>query len=169
MRFVSLKAAHDIGHTGINRFIRKKLTGELSKLGRVFISTEGQIEEEFKQYLVTIPPQDIHDVLYYATMFIGDSQTMTAEAAVLGTPAIRCNTFVGKISYLEELEHTYGLTFGFLPSEGDKMLNRIKELLSMEGLSKEWQRRREKMLADKIDLTSWMVEFVENYPKRIFN
>jgi predicted glycosyltransferase len=45
-------------------------------------------------------------------MYIGDSQTMTAEAAVLGTPAIRFNDFVGELSYLEELEYTFDLTYG---------------------------------------------------------
>ncbi len=35
---------------------------------------------------------------------------MIAEAAVLGTPSIRFNDFVGKLGYLEDLEHKYGLT-----------------------------------------------------------
>ena len=88
---------------------------------------------------------------------------MTAEAAVLGTPAIRCNSFVGKISYLEELEHKYGLTYGFLPSEKDKMLDKISELLSMKNLSIEWHKRRRQMLSEKLDLTSWLVDFILNY------
>jgi len=31
--------------------------------------------------------------LYYANVYIGDSQTMATEASVLGTPAIRSNSF----------------------------------------------------------------------------
>ena len=58
-------------------------------------------------------------------MFIGDSQTMTSEAAVLGTPAIRCNSFVNRISYLEEEENTYELTFGFKPEDSLKMFEHI--------------------------------------------
>ncbi len=57
-------------------------------------------------------PSDIYHALYYADLYIGDSQTIAAEKAVLGTPALRFNDFVGKIGYLEELEHKYGLTFG---------------------------------------------------------
>jgi predicted glycosyltransferase len=33
-------------------------------------------------------------------LYIGDSQTMAAEAAVLGIPSIRFNSFVGKLVYL---------------------------------------------------------------------
>ena len=96
-------------------------------------------------------------------MLIGDSQTMTSEAAVLGTPAIRCNTFVGKISYLEEEEHKYGLTYGFRPENSDAMFAKIEELIAISDLKKEWQRRRQKMLADKIDVTAFQVWFIENY------
>ncbi len=163
LRFVNLEAAHDIGHKGIEYNFKKKLIKRLSKYGKVFISSEGIIEEEFVKYAIRVLPEKIHDVLYYATLYIGDSQTMTAEAAVLGTPAIRCNSFVGKISYLEELEHKYGLTYGFLPSEKDKMLDKISELLSMKNLSIEWHKRRRQMLSEKLDLTSWLVDFILNY------
>ena len=57
--------------------------------------------EKFK---IRIKPDDIHHVLYFAEMFIGDSQTMAAEAAVLGTPSLRFSDFTGKLNYLNELE-----------------------------------------------------------------
>ena len=47
------------------------------------------------------------------------------------------------------------------------MLLKIKELLSMKNLKQEWQKRRQKMLADKIDVTAFMVWFVENYPESV--
>ena len=98
-------------------------------------------------------------------MFLGDSQTMTSEAAVLGTPAIRCNTFVGRIHYLEEEEHKYGLTYGFRPENSEAMFQRIDELLAMPNLKEEWQTRRQKMLSEKIDYASFLVWFIENYPE----
>jgi predicted glycosyltransferase len=98
-------------------------------------------------------------------MFVGDSQTMTSEAAVLGTPAIRCNTFVGRIHYLEEEEHKYGLTYGFLPNETERMFEKIKELLAMPDLKEKWQTRRQKMLAEKIDYSKFLTWFVESFPE----
>ncbi len=106
----------------------------------------------------------MHDALAFADLYVGDSQTMTAEAAVLGTPAIRFNDFVGKLGYLEELEHRYGLTYGIKTSEPGQLFSKIEELLAMPNLRQEWQRRRERMLADKIDVTAFMVWFIENYP-----
>ena len=137
----------------------------LTKKGKVFITVEREIEPEFAHYQLKIPPEKIHSLLYYATMLIGDSQTMTSEAAVLGTPAIRSNSFAGRISYLNEEEDRYGLTFGFLPDETDKMMNKIEELLNKADLKTEWQKRRQKMLDDKIDVTGFMVWFFENYPE----
>ena len=103
--------------------------------------------------------------MYYATMLIGDSQTMTSEAAVLGTPAIRCNTFVGRIHYLEEEEHSYQLTYGFRPEHSEQMFAKIQDLLSMgtESLKTEWNIRRQRLLQDKIDYTKFLIWYVENY------
>lgn len=50
---------------------------------------------------------------------------------MLGTPSIRCNMFVGRIHYLEEEEHRYGLTYGFRPEESEGMFQRVEELLGM--------------------------------------
>ena len=47
---------------------------------------------------------------------------MTSEAAVLGTPSIRCNTLAGQLSYLEELEHNR-------PETALQRLERLQELL----------------------------------------
>lgn len=164
IRFVAFRADHDIGQSGISYSMGKRLINELLRYGKVLITSERLLPPEFEKYRIHIPPYEMHEALYYATMFVGDSQTMTAEAAVLGTPAIRCNTFVGRCSTLEELEHKYGLTYGFLPNDEDKMLDKIMELLNRANLKQEWQEKRERMLKDKIDLTKWMVNFVENYP-----
>lgn len=165
MRFNVFKAHHDIGARGLSLEQKFKLINVLKSHGRIFITTERDIEAELQKYQYKMSPEKIHHFLYYATMFLGDSQTMTSEAAVLGTPAIRCNTFVGQISYLEEEEHKYGLTYGFTPDKFDKMLEKIKELLKMPNLKQEWQKRRERMLKDKIDVTAFLVWFVENYPE----
>jgi predicted glycosyltransferase len=98
-------------------------------------------------------------------MLVGDSQTMTSEAAVIGTPSIRSNSFVGRISYLEEEEHKYGLTFGFLPDQAEKMFDKISELLAIQNLKSIWRCKRSEMLKDKIDVSSFFVWFVENWPE----
>ena len=90
---------------------------------------------------------------------------MTAEAAVLGTPAIRFNDFVGKLGYLEELEHKYGLACGIRTSEPHNLYDKIEELVNTPNIKRIWQERRQKMLSEKIDVAAFMTWFIENYPK----
>lgn len=165
LRFNAFKAHHDVGIEGLSKETKYALIRFLSTKGKIYITTEGDIDPEFKEYQLKISPDKIHSLLYFATMFIGDSQTMTSEAAVLGTPAIRSNSLVGKISYLNEEESKYGLTYGFRPNETNHMLSKIAELLGMSDLTHEWQRRRERMLADKIDVTAFLVWLIESYPE----
>ena len=165
LRFNAFKAHHDKGAVGLTLDKKRRLVEYLKTKGRVFITTERAIDEEFKPYQLLISPEKVHSLIYYATMFIGDSQTMTSEAAVLGTPAIRCNTFVGRIHCMEEKEKEFGLTYGFLPNQAEAMFLKIEQLLSMPNLKEEWQHRREKMLSEKIEYSHFLTWFIENYPK----
>jgi len=167
LRFNAFKAHHDIGIHGLSIENKRSLINFLEEKGRVFITTERNIDEEFKKYQLNISPEKVHSLIFYATMLIGDSQTMTSEAAVLGTPSIRSNSFVGKISYLEEEEHKYGLTFGFLPDNYVAMKEKIETLLLTPNLRELWQEKRKVMLKDKIDVTAFYVWFIENYPKSV--
>lgn len=165
LRFNAFKAHHDVGVVGLTIENKRRLVNYLKTKGKVFITTERDIDEEFKPYMLKVSPNKAHSLMYYATMLVGDSQTMTSEAAVLGTPAIRCNTFVGRIHYLEEEEHKYGLTYGFHPEQSEAMFQKIEELLAMPDLKQEWQRRRQKMLSEKIDYSAFLTWFIENYPE----
>ena len=167
LRFAKLTAHHDDGKKGISNKFALKIIEKLSAFGDVYISSERSLTVELEKYRLNINPSLMMDNLSKADLYIGDSQTMAAEAAVLGVPSIRFNDFVGKLSYLEELEHKYGLTYGIKTSEPEKLLQKIDELLAMPNLKEEWQRRRQKMLADKIDVTAFMVWFIENYPESV--
>ena len=169
LRFNAFKAHHDVGVVGLTIENKRRLVELLSRYGKVFITTERNIDEEFKPYQLRVSPDKAHSLMYFATMLVGDSQTMTSESAVLGRPAIRCNTFVGRIHYLEEEEHTYQLTYGFRPEQSEQMFQKIEELLSMgaDNLKQEWAMRRRRLLQDKIDYTAYQVWFIENYPQSI--
>ncbi len=169
LRFNAFKAHHDVGVVGLTIENKRRLVDYLRQHGRVFITTERNIDEEFLPYQLKVSPEKAHSLMYYATMFVGDSQTMTSEAAVLGTPAIRCNTFVGRIHYLEEEEHRYHLTYGFRPEQSEAMFQKIESLLALgtAELKHEWAVRCERLLQDKIDYTAFLVWFVEHYPESV--
>ena len=165
MRFVAWNASHDVGHSGLSLEMKRKAVKELSKYAKVFISSEGDLPEDLKKYQIKIPPERMHDALAFATLLYGESATMASECACLGTPAIfHDNNGRG---YTDEEEKKYGLVFNYSESleDQEKSLQKALELLNTPNLKQEWQKRRKKMLSDKIDVTAFMVWFVENYPE----
>lgn len=165
LRFNAFKAHHDIGAKGLSIENKRKLIAYLETKGKVYITSERNIDEEFKKYQLLLSPEKVHSLIYYATMLIGDSQTMTSEAAILGTPALKCNTFAGKLSVPNELENKYRLCYSYLPEQSDEFFARIEELLNDTNTKQVFAKRKEIMLADKIDVTAFFVWFIENYPE----
>jgi len=165
VRFVSWHASHDIKQKGFDLQTKKELIKEIEKRAQVFITSEKPLTKEFEKYRITIPPEKIHDLLYYATMYVGEGATMASEAAVLGTPAIYVNTL--RLGYLDEQEEKYGLVYNFSnPKTAQKdVLTKAIELLEDENLKNKWRRKKENMLNEKIDVTKFMTEFIEDYPE----
>ncbi len=163
MRFVSLTAHHDAGIKGINTKIASRIISMLQPHGKIYITSERPLEKEFEKYRLAINPLDIHHVMAYSKMLIGDSQTMAAEAGVLGIPYIRFNDFVGKIGYLEEIENVYHLGKGVAPTNIDELYNAVSDYLNDEDLYKKQIERREKMLSEKINVKSFFVRLLETF------
>lgn len=162
IRLVSLTAHHDIGEKGVSTDEAIILVKRLSKYGRVFISAEKTLDKRLQPYLLPTSVEQIFDVISFADIIIGDTQTMCIEAAVLGTASLRCNTFVGRLSCMEELEHKYGLTKGFLPKDFDKLLAQLDKWLVQPNLKQKWEQKRQAILADCVDLTSWILDLFSN-------
>lgn len=165
MRFVALKGHHDVGQQGLSLEQKKALVELLRPHGRVIITSERAIEPEFEQYRLPVPPEEIHSLMAYSSMFVGDSQTMTSEAAVLGVPALKCNTFAGRLSVPNMLEQKYDLCYAYLPQQFDEMYNYIGHLLAQnpEKLKNEWQSKRQRMLDEMIDPTEFFVNYIETF------
>lgn len=160
MRFVSWDASHDIGHHGF--FDKEKFVKELERYGRIFISSERKLGGTLEKYRIVAPPEKIHDLLYYATMYVGEGSTMATEAGLLGTPSIYISSLVGTMGNFEELEKRYGLVYSF--QDSDRALEKALNLLEDKDIKKKWQKKREKLLNEKINVTKFMTEFIENYP-----
>jgi uncharacterized protein len=167
LRLSQLNAHHDFGINGINEDLLDQIIGILSKSGNLYISSEKSLSPKYDLYHLRINPSEMHQYLANASMLISDSQSMSMEAAMLGIPSIRFSDFAGKISVLEELEHTWQLTFGISPREPQRLIMLLNELINEPELSEKFQLRRKKMLSEKIDVTAFMVWFIENYPESV--
>lgn len=167
IRFVSWKATHDKGHKGLSFDNKIKAIKEFSKYAKVFISSESELPDELKHYCIKIKPYRIHDAIAFSTLLFGESSTMAEESAMLGVPSIYINN--ASTYYTKHLEKQYGLIFNFSESE-EEQLNAITkgiELLTTQDLIYLWRQKRNKMLADKIDVTAFLVWFIENYPQSL--
>lgn len=168
LRFASLKAHHDAGIHGIDNAVAAKLVEMLRPYGRVFITSERTLDTVLEPFRMAIDAQDIHHVMAFASLYIGDSQTMAAEAAVMGVPFVRFNDFVGRIGYLNELEEVYRLGYGIRASEKgarERLFSVVKELLDTPDRKAICAQRRQKMLSEKIDYAQFLTWFIENYPE----
>lgn len=167
IRFAKLAAHHDSGIRGIDNQLAYKLISEVAKYSRVIISSERILPANIEKYRISINPLDIHHFLSYCNLYIGDSQTMAAEAAVLGTPFIRYNDFVGRISYLEELENKYQLGYGIKPGNENLLHKRVNEILSNPNNQKSYLDKRNNMLMDKINVANFLSDLIDGYPDSI--
>ncbi|CAG4999629.1 hypothetical protein DYBT9275_02266 [Dyadobacter sp. CECT 9275] len=165
IRLVSLTAHHDFGIKGISYDLVNQMIGSIEDNGySVKISTEAVTDPRLEKYLLRIDPSDMHHVLAQSALLISDSQSMSVEAAMLGVPSIRYSDFAGKISVLEELEHTYKLTFGLKTGNETKLISQLMELIKQPDLKNLFQERRNKMLSEKINVTRFLTWFLEQYP-----
>jgi uncharacterized protein len=167
LRFVAWKATHDAGHHGISRETKLKAISEFSRCAKVFISSETRLSSEFEPYNLPIPPDKIHDILAFSSLLYGESASMASEAAVLGVPAVYLDN-TGRC-YTREEEEKYGLVFNYSESTEDqeRSLSKGVEILKTQGIKEEWDRRRKAMLKDKIDVTAFMLWFVEEWPESL--
>lgn len=94
-RFVGWYANHDVNNAGFTAEQKRQLLDLAEQKMTVYISSEKKLPEDLEKYKLPTPAAEIHSVLAYADLYLGDSQTMATEAALLGTPAIRSNSFVG--------------------------------------------------------------------------
>lgn len=162
IRFVSWNAHHDFGQSGINLVSKRKLVKILTdKNYRVLISSEDSLPNEFKQYQINISPEKIHSVLFYASLFIGESGTMASESAYLGTQTVYVNS-LPLMCYLK-LEQDYKLLKHFSSSEG--VLEYVKELLEVPNFNSLAKKKAKEMKETFINPTEFLFWMIKDYPE----
>ncbi|MBE0637805.1 MAG: DUF354 domain-containing protein [Bacteroidales bacterium] len=163
LRFVSWSASHDIGHNGMTLGNKIAAVNSFSAHAKVFISAESPLPPLLEPYRFPLPPHRMHHAIAFASLVFGESATMASEAAMLGVPAIYLDN-TGRL-YTREQEEKYGLVFNYTESEQDQQRAIAKgvELLTTPGIKEKWHQKRARMLGEKIDVTEWLVDFVEEF------
>lgn len=162
VRLVALKAHHDKGIHGISEEQAGRIIETLSPHGRIILTHEIGGRQLPGTEALHIHPARLHHLMAHARLIISDGQTMCSEAACLGVPSVRINDFAGRISYLQEQEDKWKLTFGFRPQQFESALQKISELLKSDPA--EFKKRKDEMIASSIHLTNFLTWFIENWP-----
>jgi len=158
VRFVSWQASHDVGERGLAIATKREIVARLARRGRVIITSEAPLPDDLAPYRFPLPPEQLHDVMARARLVVGESATMASEAAVLGVPALFISD-TGR-GYIDD-EEKYGLVSSFTTKEGEDALSWLDEHLAMDDPAGTFEKRRERMLTEKIDTTSWMIDFID--------
>ncbi len=161
LRLAKLTSYHDHLNRGITDQIAERLIDLLSPYGRILISSERPLPASLAPFQLNLKPRLLHHILAFARFYVGDSQTMAAEAAILGTPAIRFNDFIGQLGYLDELEYDFGLVEGIHYTQSDRLYHRVDQWLKDPELKSKWDLKRRRFLAEKIDVTDFFVWLFE--------
>ncbi|MFC5368782.1 DUF354 domain-containing protein [Salinirubrum litoreum] len=172
LRTVAWGAAHDFGQSGLGGI--EAVVEELEASGgRVVVSAEADVPESLADRRYDVPPEHMHHLLAHAELFVGESATMAAESAVLGTPAVYISNW--ELGYTRDLER-YGLLFSFVDEDretrqreglavareiltgGEPPVPATDDVLASTGES--WAERRARLLAEKVDTTQVIHEQV---------
>jgi predicted glycosyltransferase len=158
VRFVSWQAVHDRRETGLTVKQKRHLVEALQRRGRVLISSEGALAPDLADLEVRGRVNQIHHLIAHARLVVGESATMSSEAAVLGVPAVFIAT-TGR-GYTDDEERRYGLVRHFTEDQYDMALSAIEEILATP--PEQWQEARQRLLDEKIDVTAWMIDYFES-------
>jgi uncharacterized protein len=160
IRFVAYKSSHDLGIVGLTSAQKIALVNTLVEFGRVYISSEAPLPPELQAYQLKIPASDMHQVMAFARLLVGESATMASESAVLGVTAFYISPY-GR-GFTDDQERRYQLVYNF---NGERFhadwLRDVRRLAADPELPERARRARTRLLREKTDVTLWMVDFFE--------
>jgi hypothetical protein len=166
LRFNAFDCSHDLG-ARLTDAEKIALVRELSAYGEVFISSETDVPKQIREHVLNVPNRRIHDVLYYASLFITDTHTMATEAALLGTPTIRSNAFVCDCDtgVFIELEREFQLLLNLKTAA--EVAAKAEQLIQDPHTKENWQKKCGRLLERKLDMVALMVSLIEGYPPSV--
>ena len=161
IRLVSWGAHHDVGQHGLADDRKIQFIRRIAELARPCITSEGPLPPELQPYRLNVPVHQIHHVLAFARACVAEGATVASEAAVLGVPAVYINSL--RLGYIDMLQQ-YGLLQQ--TTDTDQALDYTLDLLSNPDTAATIEHCRDRLLADKIDVTDHIVQTVEDAARR---
>jgi len=154
IRLVAWKAAHDYFKNSL--IVWQKIIEQVKNFATVLVVADDSNNIGVNRSNLTIPSDKFHDLISFSDLVISEGATTAAEAAVLGKPAIFCNKH--RLGYIDEYSRKYGLVQQIVDPQ--LLVQKIEELSSQHNLKENFRKKQQQLLADKIDVSQWMIEFI---------
>jgi len=161
VRLVGWQAVHDIGQHGFNAGKMLEFVQALSRHARPLITSEKPLPAELAPYQLRVPPHQIHHVMAFARLCVGEGGTMATESAVLGTPAVLVNTLAAGV--FDEFKR-HGLLEQTRDTE--EALRLCLAVLEDPHSKTRAQERRDAYLSNRVDVTALIIDTLEEYARR---
>lgn len=152
-----LDAYHGVSCAAPSPETIRRLVRTLSPHGRVCIPADTDLPADLTEYQRSIDPEAVQQLLSFADLYIGVSETMATEAAMLGTPAIRTTSNVDEHdeSVSRALEEQYDLLRS--SADDDRAVRTARRTVEFGIDNVDWQRRRDQLIAEQPDVTERIV------------
>lgn len=161
VRFVSWNASHDVGKGGISDKKKIEFVEKLVKLGNVYLSSEAELPHQLKAYELKIPFEDIHHVLYYATVVISEGASIASEAAILGTHAFYLNEIASGTTEEQEKKYQLLRVLHNPTTRYEIALSETKELMNNPDIWEKGKEKRKRILEEMPDPNDFFFEKME--------
>lgn len=158
IRTVAWTANHDLGKSGLSLPVLRAIVDRLSRSGKVLISSESRLPEDLEGYSYTGNASEIHHLLAFCRMYIGEGATMATEAALLGTPTIYCAR--QPLINMKILEKRYGILKQVVKLSEQSIIEHIESMMSQSSKNSELERSR--LLKEVIDVAGYAADLIEN-------
>ena len=152
IRKTSGNAVENIGQVLLKNHELLTLVSDLERMGKVFLSIEGEIPPMLEKYIISTDAHKIHSLLHYAHLYIGDS--------LLGTPSISISSEGFLLGNFDELCDRYELGYRFrsLGAASSKIINLSKKSI----MNSDWKIKRKKLLDEKIDVSEFQLDLINS-------
>lgn len=176
IRLISWKASHDIHSKGVSSDLLEHAIRSFEEYGRVFITSERKLDKDLEKHKLNIAPEKLHSALYYADFHFGEGGATAMESTLLGTPTVHFEAFKSRSGKLTDATQVHGIfdelvnRYKALHTFADekKALDKSLEILQDKNAKKESIKKRSQILTEKIDVTAFMTDFIENYPESFY-
>lgn len=161
MRLVSWGANHDLGKAGWTMDFLRQLIRKLGTEAKIHISSEMPLPDDLAPFAYQGRRGDIHHLMGFCQLYLGESATMAAEAVMLAVPAL----YIADDwrSYMDEMEQA-GCLAQFKSCDLPAILAQCRSYLAQD--QEVWRQGRDDFIAGLQDPVRLVLDAIDLHGRK---